>query len=96
MDINDLSKVLTNYDKTGMQWADGDFNGDGTVDISDLSNVLTNYDKTAGASAAGIKAVPEPSTLLLAGIGATVLVWRRRRFRKGPTLWHRVSRLTSS
>ena len=48
MDINDLSKVLTNYDKTGMTWAQGDFNGDGTVDINDLSNVLTNYDKTVG------------------------------------------------
>ena len=48
VNITDLSKVLTNYDKTGMTWADGDFNGDGTVNISDLSNVLTNYDKTAG------------------------------------------------
>ena len=65
VNISDLSKVLTNYDKTGMTWADGDFNGDGTVNISDLSNVLTNYDKTAGASAAGIKAVPEPSSMVL-------------------------------
>ena len=45
VNINDLSKVLTNYDKTGMQWADGDFDGNGTVDINDLSKVLTNYDK---------------------------------------------------
>ena len=63
VDINDLSKVLTNYDKTGMQWADGDFTGDGTVDINDLGNVLANYDKSAGLSSAGIKAVPEPSSL---------------------------------
>ena len=54
VNINDLSKVLTNYDKTGMAWADGDFNGDGTVNINDLSNVLTNYDRSLGASAAGI------------------------------------------
>ena len=53
VNISDLSKVLTNYDKTGMTWADGDFNGDGTVNITDLSNVLTNYDHSLGASAAG-------------------------------------------
>ena len=69
VNINDLSKVLTNYDKTGMTWADGDFNGDGTVNISDLSIVLTNYDKTCGGVAAGIRAVPEPSALLLVGRG---------------------------
>jgi hypothetical protein len=79
VNINDLSKVLTNYDKTGMQWADGDFNGDGTVNISDLSNVLTNYDKTAAAGAS-LAAVPEPSVLamLAAGLLALLACARRR------------------
>jgi probable HAF family extracellular repeat protein len=73
VNINDLSKVLTNYDKTGLGWADGDFNGDTTVNISDLSNVLTNYDKSVGASAASaIKAVPEPGALAL--LAAAVVV----------------------
>jgi hypothetical protein len=71
VNINDLSKVLTNYDKTGLHWADGDFDGNGTVDINDLSKVLTNYDKTQGAAgAAGIMAVPEPSSLLLLATAA--------------------------
>jgi probable HAF family extracellular repeat protein len=79
VNIADLSKVLTNYDKTGA-WADGDFNGDGTVNISDLSNVLTNYDQTAGAAGAGIKAVPEPSTAMLVATLAGLLAyaWRKR------------------
>jgi hypothetical protein len=82
VDISDLSKVLTNYDKSGLTWADGDFNNDTNVDISDLSNALTNYDKSLGASAAGIKAVPEPSTLLLTVsglVGLLACAWRRRK-----------------
>ena len=30
VNINDLSILLANFDKTGMAWANGDFNGDGT------------------------------------------------------------------
>jgi hypothetical protein len=75
VDIADLSALLSNYDKTGMGWSQGDFDGNGAVDIQDLSNVLTNYDKTAGASA-GARAVPEPTALVLTGLGfATFLAW---------------------
>jgi hypothetical protein len=73
VNISDLSKVLTNYDKSGMVWSDGDFDGNGAVDITDLSKVLTNYDKSAGASV-GINAVPEPSTLVLVVVGAIGLL----------------------
>jgi hypothetical protein len=81
VNITDLSRVLTNYDKTGMGWSDGDFNNDGIANISDLSNVLTNYDKSLDASA-GIKPVPEPATLVLLSIAAIGIVgyaWRRKR-----------------
>jgi hypothetical protein len=77
VNINDLSKVLTNYDKTGMLWADGDFSGDGTVSITDLSVVLTNYDTTY--SAGGIRAVPEPASLALAAVGLLAMFAYRRR-----------------
>jgi hypothetical protein len=68
VDVNDLSVVLTNYDKSGMSWSQGDFDGNGTVDINDLSKVLTNYDKMAGSSV-GVRAVPEPAIGLLLAVG---------------------------
>jgi formylglycine-generating enzyme len=78
VDVGDLSVVLTNFDKSGMTWSQGDFDSNGTVDIADLAKLLTNYDKSVGASAGGIKAVPEPSAVMLL-LGSIVgrLVWRR-------------------
>jgi hypothetical protein len=72
VDINDLSKVLTNYDRTGTTWSDGDFDGNGTVNINDLSRVLTSYDKSLGSSAAAIHAVPEPAGLVLLALATCV------------------------
>jgi hypothetical protein len=69
VNVNDLSVVLTNYNKAGMTWSQGDFNGDGTVDVSDLSKVLTNYNKTAGLSAAGTAPVPEPGAVAMLAVG---------------------------
>ena len=61
-----------------MTWAQGDFNGDGTVNGADLNTVLSNYNQSAGVTAA----VPEPSTLLLAAAGLVGLLayaWRKRK-----------------
>ena len=64
--------------------ATGDFNGDGKVDINDLTIVLANYNQTFGSSADGIASVPEPSSLILFGIGVIgLLVWRSRGKDKG-------------
>jgi hypothetical protein len=81
VDMADLSVLLTNFDKTGLVWSQGDFDNNGIADMADLSKLLTNFDKTYGASAGGIKAVPEPSTipLLLAGAIGLLAYARRRR-----------------
>ena len=79
VDINDLTTVLANYGQTGMTWTQGEFTGDGTVDINDLTIVLANYNTTYGASAAGVKAVPEPSCAVLLGAACVLaFAWRRR------------------
>ena len=81
VDINDLTIVLAHYGQTGENWAEGEFTGDGTVNINDLTIVLAHYNQSQGASAAGMAPVPEPSCLVLLGIGGAGLLacLRRRR-----------------
>jgi probable HAF family extracellular repeat protein len=81
VDISDLTRLLTNYDKTGMAWAQGDFDDSGTVDIADLSVLLTNFDKTASSSSPVVTSVPEPASavLIVAGVLGLLAYARRKR-----------------
>jgi hypothetical protein len=80
VDLNDLTIVLTNFGETGMNWSQGDFNGDGKVDINDLTIVLANFGY--GVTASGMKAVPEPSCVVLFAIGVLGLLAYARQGRK--------------
>ena len=68
VDINDLTTVLAHFGQTGRTWTEGDFNGDGTVDINDLTTVLAHF---GDSSAVGIRAAPEPSCVVLLGLGSS-------------------------
>ena len=56
-----------------MTWSQGDFNSDGRVDVNDLTIVLSSFGQSIGSSLGAAAAVPEPSALLLLGIGAVAL-----------------------
>jgi hypothetical protein len=69
----DLNIVLSNYNQTGVGWAQGDFDDNGTVNGADLNVVLSNYNQSVSLGAA----VPEPSTLGMLALGAVgVLAWK--------------------
>ena len=75
VDQADLDAVLAHYNQTGVGWQNGDVNLDGTCNGGDLNIVLANFGKTSSV-------IPEPSSLVLFGVGAAGLLaflWRRRR-----------------
>ena len=48
----DLNIVLSNFNKTGMTWSQGDFVGNGTVNGADLNMLLSNFNQSVTATAA--------------------------------------------
>jgi len=74
VDGGDYTIWADHYLLTGQSWETGDFNDDQVVDGGDYTIWADHY-----APAAVATAVPEPSTLVLAGIGVAVFVAIRRR-----------------
>ena len=69
VDDDDLSLLLANWHQD-VGWDKGNFNGDNIVDDDDLSLLLANW--------TGSGTVPEPASAILALLGASLLVRRRR------------------
>ncbi|HEY1603024.1 MAG TPA: cellulase family glycosylhydrolase [Pirellulales bacterium] len=74
----DIGKVASNWLQTGSGNA-GDVNRDGVVNGLDISLIAANWLHAGGGTATS---VPEPSTAILAGIGACLLWGRSRRKRR--------------
>ena len=56
----DFTIIASNFQKTGMSWLTGDFNGDGKVNALDFNTLATNFGQSA----------PAPALLLSAGASA--------------------------
>ncbi len=67
VDIFDVNFVSAHWGETG---PDGDSNHDGVVDIFDVNQISAHW--TAGGGGGATTAVPEPSSMVLAGLGAAI------------------------
>jgi hypothetical protein len=76
--LADLSTLGTFFGQSNMLWQNGDFTGDHQVTLADLSTLGTFFGQTHPAAAAA-SAVPEPSSLVLAGLAVLGLRRARRR-----------------
>ena len=85
VNLADFNRLAANFG-TGTRWDQGDFDYNGLVNLADFNRLASNF----GLSAAGPEvtpddwarlgaAVPEPSSLALAAVGAAAMLRRRRR-----------------
>lgn len=77
VNIGDLTLLAGNFGLApgALAWTQGDFNNDGLINIGDLTILAGSFGLTTAPSAT---TVPEPASLLLLALGATIVVRRNR------------------
>ena len=73
---DDYGSVQANFGATGAPGIPGDANGSGAVSADDYGSVQASFGATMGMGSAP---VPEPTTILLLGVGSLLLTRRKRR-----------------
>ena len=73
VNFTDFQVLLDHWQATGGTWATGDFNGDTVVNFGDFQKLL-DYWNPAGYGSS----VPEPTTLVLLGLGTIGLIRRKK------------------
>jgi hypothetical protein len=87
INLGDFNRLAANFGVSGTaNWDQGDFNYDNSVTLTDFNRLAANFGLSASPGgptpedwATLAAAIPEPSTLALAGLAATGLLRRRRR-----------------
>ena len=83
VDITDFQRFLIGFTGATADWTTGDFNLDNVVDITDFSNdFLPNFAVTGGGTYGPGQSIPEPSALLLLGLGGVLLGYISHTFNK--------------
>jgi len=76
VDITDFQGFLDGFTGAGSTWDVGNFNGDSVVDITDFSNYfLPNFVITGAGTYGPSQSIPEPSTVVLFGLGGLLLAY---------------------
>jgi hypothetical protein len=74
VDVGDLGILAGAWGTTeGAGWCNADFTGDGSVDVGDLGVLAGQW------GFGGSKSVPEPTTMVLLGLGGLAAITRRRK-----------------
>ena len=78
VDTTDFANFITGFTGAGSTWEVGNFNGDSHVDITDFAaHFVVSFLQTGGGGYGTNQVIPEPSTLLLLGLGCLCIAYRR-------------------
>jgi hypothetical protein len=76
--VDDFSVLLAHWGSSSTSWTDGNFLGAGNVGIDDFSILLSNWGWNSGLGSSMTLETPEPTTLVLLGLGGLAMLRRRK------------------